>query len=273
MKRLFLLSIVPLLVAGCAEPGETTGVASATGGAIGAGLGALIGGQTGNAGAGLVIGAVGGAATGAVVGNAIEAQQVAVQTQDDAIEKQDKLISIQRREIDALRNASHDRVTFKGLENSQGSGAVRARPAEGVFASPESGVPARGLPLVERSITPSQSLPAVGMKNGTVAGSSVPPAWSTAMEDSFIPSSTECAKGRDEIRKSDGVADTSDKLFHVRRALRLCPDAAPFHNKLGELYVAMSRQSDAVFSFKEAIRLRSDYAPARTNLTKLGRIS
>ena len=40
------------LLLGCTQPGETTGVAAATGGVIGAGLGAIVGNQTGDAGSG-----------------------------------------------------------------------------------------------------------------------------------------------------------------------------------------------------------------------------
>ncbi len=46
MRSKALLLVFVTLLSACTEPGETTGVAAATGGAIGTGLGAIIGSQT-----------------------------------------------------------------------------------------------------------------------------------------------------------------------------------------------------------------------------------
>lgn len=116
VKHLILTVITFNFLTACTEPGETTGLGAATGGAIGAGVGAIVGSQTGDAGAGLVIGSVAGAGTGALVGNALEAQQKAIQGQDEAIERQQQLIRAQKAEIEELRRLSQDNVSFKATE-------------------------------------------------------------------------------------------------------------------------------------------------------------
>lgn len=96
------------LVSGCAEAGRSTTIGSATGGAIGAGLGAIVGNQVGNPGEGLVVGGLAGAAAGALIGNSIDAQRQVVHSQDEALERQQRLIQAQAAEIEALRGGAAD---------------------------------------------------------------------------------------------------------------------------------------------------------------------
>ncbi len=61
----------------------------------------------------------------------------------------------------------------------------------------------------------------------------------------------------------------ADKLFHFRRALRLCPDSADYHNGLGEVYLVLNRKNDAEFEFKEALRLNPSLYIAKKNLNMI----
>lgn len=78
--------------------------------------------------------------------------------------------------------------------------------------------------------------------------------------------SDDCRKAQKEVSDGDGAPDTSDKLFHLRRALRLCPDNASYHNKLGEVYRSLNRTADAQFEFREALNIDPGFQAARNNL-------
>lgn len=67
--------------------------------------------------------------------------------------------------------------------------------------------------------------------------------------------SKECAQASTEAQKGKAAADTADKLYHFRRAIRLCPGKAEFHKILGDTYTAMGRKLDAEFELGEAQRL------------------
>ena len=189
MKRMsFMLITCSLLsFSACTEPGETTAIGAATGGVMGAGLGAIIGSQTGSAGGGLAIGAAAGAATGAAVGNALEAQQQAVRTQDEALERQEKMIAAQKAEIDELRVLNQDGSSVRNgsVNGTQASGsrvaadtraALRREPYQSnsrsaygksgreSFTSPRSG---SSIPLASGAKTKTQTSGAVGASGGS----------------------------------------------------------------------------------------------------------
>ncbi|NMC62480.1 MAG: tetratricopeptide repeat protein, partial [SAR324 cluster bacterium] len=68
-------------------------------------------------------------------------------------------------------------------------------------------------------------------------------------------SSYECGEAQDEVNKANEAIDSADKLFHLRRALRLCPNNSSYHTMLGDLYLKLGRKEDADFEFGEARRL------------------
>ena len=81
----------------------------------------------------------------------------------------------------------------------------------------------------------------------------------------------DCIKAEQEVIKSEARPDISDKLFHYRRALRLCPEKAELHNGLGELYLSLNRVADAQFEFEEALRLNPRLSQAKQNLKRAQR--
>ena len=138
MKKLSALILIALVVGatGCTQPGQTTAVGAAAGGVVGAGLGAIVGAQTGSTGAGIAIGAAAGAASGAMVGNALEAQEKANRTQDEAIERQEQLIAARGRELDEYRKVSD---TGSSNRNAAGSSSLMgySYPGSTLKLSPE----------------------------------------------------------------------------------------------------------------------------------------
>lgn len=331
-KRCVVAALGLCLFSGCTEPGETTGMAAATGGVIGAGLGAIVGSQTGDTGTGLVIGAVAGSSAGALVGNAIEVQEKTLRTQDEAIERQDRMIASQRAEIEELRRLDRDGMArgrddvtrgrfagtgpssptqrtvvphavvprAEGIRESTMTPASRAVPVERTIELPKSSpvksepaksvapkvttakVAPKSVPvkapeisaaLVEETVTVEERVVAIEPKLETPVEAGLAADVTGALQGAQPTGSTgsECANAADEISKAGIATDSADKLFHLRRALRLCPDNADYHNRLGEVYLSLSRTSDAEYEFREALRLDPHLEGAVKNLTVLGK--
>jgi tetratricopeptide (TPR) repeat protein len=106
--------------------------------------------------------------------------------------------------------------------------------------------------------------PAAWGDTGPGASGSTPAAYSRGAVENT--GSDDCKKAQKEVSQGDSAADASDKLFHLRRALRLCPDNASYHNKLGEVYRSLNRTADAQFEFREALNIDPAFQAARENL-------
>lgn len=316
--------VCALAVSGCTQPKQTTAIGSATGGAVGAGLGAIIGNQTGNAGAGVAIGAVAGAATGSLIGNALQAQQETAQAQDEALERQDRLIRAQRQELDELRTIKSDPPALGPSHTS-----YHTTPRQQQTLSPEA---ARKLAALERRgpspraqhVAAVSSVPHVrrnteplarynpsaaqGTKRPSTSRTSAPPkeiAIAEIQESETIEATAQdgseekttisetdlvavesapvaepatladesintgaCAEAVGEQQSAQAAPENSGKLYHLRRALRLCPNNAAYHEELGRVYLAMGRTSDAQFEFNEALKISPNMKSAQEGLTE-----
>jgi outer membrane lipoprotein SlyB len=82
-------------------------------------------------------------------------------------------------------------------------------------------------------------------------------------------SSGECSQAAQEIEKSVQVSESSEKLFHYRRALRLCPSDPRYHIHLGDHYRSLNRFADASFEYKEALALDPKSTVAKDRMEKL----
>lgn len=283
--RIVCISTIMLVAAlGCTKPKETTAVSAATGGAIGAGLGAIIGNQTGDAGSGLAIGAVAGAATGALIGNALQAQQESVRSQDEAIERQERMIAAQRTEITELRNLNPDVVEKKRLAlQKRGPSPYATRStntnAPGSLARNSSDPLAR-LDMRSQSLS-ERSLATQSVKTAPVLASDKQNRRTITQTESAktidegsnakrvsmkSETSDSCGEAEKDRTAAQNAMDSSDKLFHLRRALRLCPNNARMHHELGRVYMSMDRKNDAEHEFKQALNLDPSYAPAKQSL-------
>jgi Flp pilus assembly protein TadD len=79
----------------------------------------------------------------------------------------------------------------------------------------------------------------------------------------------ECRDAAAEINSANMASELADKLFHYRRALRLCPTNSQFHAGLANVYLALDRRDDARFELEEALRLNPTNAEAKAQLDKL----
>lgn len=287
----------------------TTQMAMATGGAIGAGLGAIVGSQTGDPGVGLVLGAAAGAGSGALIGNALENQEGTLRTQEEAIRRQGQTIATQRQELDALRQLDRDaplqrrpsspgfstpalksssdsfstgpRARFQGSTEASRSGresTLSQSDSRQNQAFDDRSQELRNRPLQKQMIEELHAYDDRAYDEGRVneagvaAGDSAraglrveeQPQGGFSMADS-----SGCAAAAQEVEDAGRVQDPSDKLFHFRRALRLCPSKADFHAGLAETYRALGRNEDAAYEFREALNVDPSFRPALDGLDSL----
>ncbi len=272
MKKVGLIAIIAFCLSSCTQPGETTGVGAAAGGVIGAGLGAIVGSQAGNAGPGLVIGAAAGAGTGALIANALQAQQETLQAQDEAIERQEQVIRAQKSEIDELRRMNptgeYTRPQKTSRLNSPAKSSTATSPASpsvrheafdtSVSASPKSG-------FKEKDFNAASG----GSSLSSERASYRPEVTAAKTSSTGITGTSECIEAQAEMTKANALQESADKLFHLRRALRLCPGNPSYHNALGELYLKLDRKDDARYEFDEALKLEPGNRQAQANIEYL----
>ncbi len=284
LRKIVSLALLISILSACTEPGDTTYVGSATGGVIGAGLGAIIGNQTGDAGGGLAIGAVAGAGAGAAIGNALEAQQKSIRTQDEAIERQQKILAAQNAEIQELRGTPTDSISRNNYDSTSeirgslsrdaslteqlNSGSGNAGSAYSMNAPRDraqlSGAPS-GSALIEKSRIEREGPTADSLNRGSAAIKESDLTTSPALEkadttarltaDSSSPEGAECQKAQGEIQKAESAKEGADKLFYLRRAIRLCPSKAVYHKNLADQYLSLGRNEDAKAAYADALRL------------------
>ena len=291
-RALLLTAVTAFAIAGCAKPRQTTAVGAATGGALGAGLGAIVGNQTGNAGSGVAIGAVAGAATGALIGNALQAQQEKVDSQKETLQRQDKAIRAQRSEIDELRRMQSDTgyssartqnvnaylVERKRLQLQKRGPTPRGQSSTSSYSPP---------PLAKKSSEPLaryEANPEPPLVETKKVKASAPVGEGIEEKDlaSVASTNAEAAKGSEPTKLKSGCeegkeardtaassSDDSDKLFHLRKALRLCPNSAETHYDLGKAYLHMDRAADANYEFKQALSIDPSFKPAQESLKEL----
>lgn len=278
-------------------------MATATGAAVGTGLGAIIGSQAGSAGGGMAIGALAGAATGAAIGSQFERQEGELEHQRLKLERQEELLKANRARLEDYRQGSDARGSL-GVVNTpsgyRGSGrAVPYSAAEATDLTPAPRVPEKKLaprqvdvparvvekkrvepvlevaekkvtetPLENPVETPKQELPVVksstlpppaGTEESMPAKSTTPPAESDG----------DCTKAAQEFSRAKSSVSDADRLFYLRRALRLCPSNASYHLEVGRIYNRLGRTEDADYEFRQALDLEPGNAEAKKELARL----
>lgn len=287
-KTALLVGLGALISFGaCTEPKETTAIGAATGGVLGAGLGAIVGSQTGDAGTGLVLGAAAGAGTGAAIGNALQAQQEAIRTQDEALERQEKTIRAQNAELEELRtmNKNYDtgqRFQKDGFRKDAPVAQKSIKPVpsfrENAYTAENRYSPsAVERAIKSRDIVSDKTISVVPYPGEEVRGALRQTTQPLAETDEASrrmmvtkeAQTAECRQAEEEASRAESAAEVSDRLFHYRRALRLCPNSPAYHNALGEVYLSLNRSSDADYEFREALRVDPSFGPARENINAL----
>jgi tetratricopeptide (TPR) repeat protein len=79
-----------------------------------------------------------------------------------------------------------------------------------------------------------------------------------------------CEEADSELVKARARVLPEDKLFHLRRALRLCPEEGRLHLEIATLYRSLARDGDAVFEYHEALRLDPKNKESSDALKELG---
>jgi outer membrane lipoprotein SlyB len=80
------------------------------------------------------------------------------------------------------------------------------------------------------------------------------------------PPSAECTEAKKEYDSAVEAQEIADKLYHYRRALRLCPENPGFHTGLGKVYMTLNRNEDASYELNEALRIDPQFRPALEQL-------
>lgn len=308
-RALLLTAVTALALTGCTKPKQTTAVSAAAGGAIGAGLGAIVGNQTGNAGSGVAIGAVAGAATGALIGNALQAQQEKLDSQKETLQRQDKAIRTQRSEIEELRRMQSDTghsparaqnvnaylVEQKRLQLQQRGPSPRGQTSASYYTPPPLPVKSSeplaryesksaplpvepkkvkasapvGKGIEEKDLASQASTTAEVVKTEAKAEAVAVKEDTTAKVAETTRATGGCSEGKEARDAAANAAEDSDKLFHLRKALRLCPNSAETHYELGKAYLHMDRAADANYEFKQALSIDPSFKAAQESLKEI----
>jgi hypothetical protein len=78
-----------------------------------------------------------------------------------------------------------------------------------------------------------------------------------------------CTQSKEALEAAANTSENSDKLLHLRKALRLCPNSAETHYEMGQTYLAMDRAADASYEFKQAISINPKFTAAQESLKEL----
>jgi outer membrane lipoprotein SlyB len=172
------------------------------------------------------------------------------------------------RKAPGLATEESDRAKIKQAPQKVSSSAPQKRDVVSARAIPASPTVEKPRPTaVPPTAVPHSAAKDVASATPTVGASD--PAKSLVGDSSGNRSSGECSQAAQEIEKSVQVSEPSEKLFHYRRALRLCPADARYHIHLGDHYRSLNRFADASFEYKEALALDPKSAAAKERMEKL----
>ena len=74
-------------------------------------------------------------------------------------------------------------------------------------------------------------------------------------DSTSIASSQECPEGAKELVKAQQAKELSTRLFHTRRAARLCETFVPAKLALAQMYIELNRVDDASFEVENILKL------------------
>ncbi|MCS6961845.1 MAG: tetratricopeptide repeat protein [Deltaproteobacteria bacterium] len=93
---------------------------------------------------------------------------------------------------------------------------------------------------------------------------------SAATEKSlWVENSHQCPEGVEELKKAEQSNELSTKLFHTRRAVRVCDGFVPARLALAKLYLDLKRNEDAQFELENILSLDPSNKEAKNLLEKL----
>jgi tetratricopeptide (TPR) repeat protein len=108
------------------------------------------------------------------------------------------------------------------------------------------------------AVTTETKSEAVALKEDTTAKMAEP-----------VKAKSGCEEGKEAREAAANSSDDSDKLFHLRKALRLCPNSAETHYDLGKAYLHMDRAADASYEFKQSLSIDPSFKAAQESLKEM----
>lgn len=96
-----------------------------------------------------------------------------------------------------------------------------------------------------------------------------PGSKNTAVAAAPLPADKSCQEAGQEAQRGVAAASDADKLFYLRRAIRLCPTHVPFHIQVGGIYENIGRKEDAAYEFRQVLDLDPQNGEAKTRLQAL----
>jgi hypothetical protein len=171
---------------------------------------------------------------------------------------------------DAIRSGQESKQKSRQLARYDIGSESTEKVAPKIAAAPASDV-------MNKPVTTSDILTDSSKKNPTTLHESDLATQASAPENTAkvaaIPvantQSKECKAALAERDLAVEASDNSDKLFHLRRALRLCPNSAPLHHELGKVYASMQRTKDAEGEFQQALSIDPSFSAAKKELGSL----
>ena len=79
----------------------------------------------------------------------------------------------------------------------------------------------------------------------------------------------ECERAEEEANRARTSTSEADRLFYLRRALRLCPKDANLHVELSRVFESIGRKDDAIYELKQAQQLDPQHPDVRQRLDVL----
>ncbi len=289
-----IISLILVLCVGCSsyEPNDADRGALA-GAVVGGGVGAALGSQAGSAVGGLALGSITGAGVGAMIGHRFQEKDDVIDTQAETIQQQQRQLQMHRNEVDQLRRSTQDQVAFSGqrqvvpmvaerdlkasfpttptvnhlaaskITDSSFHSSPPAEPSEPV----DQFVTEEVAPVIAKDLTPPapQELPAVQ----PIQEMDSRAAYNWNQEETSTTTSPECQEAKKEITSAGQAQITAEKLYHFRRAQRLCPEDVSVHAGLGKVYLELDRKDDARHEFQEALKREPGNQEVKDLMNKL----
>lgn len=86
---------------------------------------------------------------------------------------------------------------------------------------------------------------------------------------SFAPNDSDCKSAKAEADRASSTDSDADKLFYLRRAIRLCPKQIGYHMEIAKVYLNIGRVEDAEYEFRQVLEIEPGNAEAKKQLSSL----
>lgn len=148
------------------------------------------------------------------------------------------------------------------------SNAEVAKTNEVVEQSVVQAVSDSGLPPAAKNVEQSDGVRINNSASETLETSQISGAEDKTVESKRAASlDPACAEAASEAKRANSAGSEADKLFYLRRALRLCPSQASYHIAAGRVYANIGRSRDAKISFQKALELDPENQEAQQELS------